>query len=144
MEKENKVITEEELVDALETFNEEASSTIQDADKFERFVQRLENKLKLIPGIGKFLSDIACMVSLVRSYIRKEYTDIPLGTIISIVSALLYIVSPVDLIPDVIPGIGYLDDMALLVLVLKFIHSDVEEYKKWRIDNNMQIVDEIL
>ncbi|NLE26127.1 MAG: DUF1232 domain-containing protein [Clostridiaceae bacterium] len=143
MEKENKVITEKELANALETFSEEASLTIQDEDKFERFVQRLENKLKLIPGIGKFLSDIACMVSLVRSYIKKEYTDIPMGTIISIVSVLLYIVSPIDLVPDVIPGIGYLDDIAILALSLKLIHSDVEEYKKWRVDNKKQIIDEI-
>ena len=144
MGKANQVFAEEKLEKALETYSEEAKSTIEDENKFERFVQRLENKLELIPGIGKYLSDIACMVSLVRSYIKKEYTDIPLGTIISIVSTLLYIISPIDLIPDAIPGVGYLDDITLLILVSKkLIHSDVEEYKKWRVDSNKQIIDEI-
>jgi len=137
------VINEEKLKQALEANNEEAKSTINDEDKFERLVQRLENKLKLIPGIGKYVSDIACMVSLVRNYIKKEYTDIPLGTIISIVSTLIYILSPVDLIPDTIPVIGHIDDIALLLLVLKLIHSDVEEYKKWRVEKGKQIIEEI-
>lgn len=143
MEKENKVFAEEPLIKALETNKEEATSTINDEDKFERLVQRLENKLKLIPHIGEYISDIACMVSLVRSYIKREYTDVPIGTIISIVSTLIYIVSPIDLIPDPIPGIGYIDDIILFGWVIKSIHSDVEEYKKWRIDNGKQIIEEI-
>lgn len=143
MKIENKVFTEEKLKTVLESNSEESKSTINDEDEFERLIQRLEIKLKLIPGIGQYLSDIACMVSLVRSYIKKEYTDIPIGTIISIVSTLIYILSPVDLIPDGIPGVGYLDDLILLSWVLKLIHSDIEEYKKWRIENNKQIVEEI-
>ena len=136
MEIKNEARTEEKLNKALAPYKEEAESIIEDEDRFERIIQRLEKKLKLIPEIGESLSDIACMVSLVRSYIRKEYTDIPLGTIIGIVALVLYVVSPIDLIPDFIPGAGLLDDAALLALELKQIHSDVEEYKKWRIDNN--------
>ena len=83
------------------------------------------------------------MVSLVRSYIKKGYTDIPIGTIISIISTLIYIISPIDLIPDYIPVVGYIDDIAILSWVLKSINSDVEEYKKWRTDNDKQIIDEI-
>lgn len=131
--------TEEDFETKLGDYKEEAKSMIEDEDKFERFVQRLENKLKLIPAIGKYLSDITCLVSLVRSNIKKEYTDVPLGTILTIVAALIYIITPFDLIPDFIPGVGYLDDMALLVYVLKSIHDDVEEYKKWRVENNKQI-----
>jgi len=143
MDKESEVFTEEKLEKVLGTYSEEAKSTIEDEDKFERFVQRLENKLKQIPHIGEYLSDIACMVSLVRKYIKKEYTDIPLGTIISIVATLIYIVSPVDFIPDAIPLVGYFDDIFLLGWVLKLIHSDIEEYKKWRVANGMQIIEEI-
>lgn len=143
MKKTDNEFNDDKLKQVLETNNEEAQATIKDEDKFERLVQRLEKKLKLIPGIGKYLSDIACMVSLVRCYIKKDYTDIPMGTIISIVSTLIYIISPIDLVPDAIPGAGYLDDIALLILVLKLIHSDVEEYKKWRVDNNKNIIDEM-
>ena len=82
------------------------------------------------------------MVSLVRSYIKKEYTDIPLGVIISIVSTLIYIVSPFDLLHDAIPVIGYVDDLILLGFVLKMIHSDVDEYRKWRVKNGKELIEE--
>ncbi len=95
----------------------------------------------MIPYIGEYASDIASLVSLVRSYIKKEYTEIPLGMIISIVSTFIYIVSPLDLIPDAIPIIGHVDDLFLLGFVLKLIRSDIIDYKKWRVRISKQIID---
>lgn len=72
------------------------------------------------------------MILLVRNYIKKEYTEIPLGSIIAIISALIYVISPADLIPDNIPGIGYLDDAAVVAVCWNLVESDVREYQKWR------------
>ncbi|WP_365728210.1 YkvA family protein [Ruminococcus sp.] len=106
----------------------------------ERFLQRLEKKLKSIPVLGEKLSYIPAMVSLLKSYIEKEYTDLPLGTIIAITSALLYFVSPIDLVPDSIPVIGYFDDAAVVAACWKLVESDVKEYLKWREDNNKVVI----
>ncbi len=60
---------------------------------------------------------------------KKEYTEVPLGTILGIVSALIYILSPIDLIPDRIPGAGHLDDAAVLLICLKAgAEDDIKEY----------------
>lgn len=64
------------------------------------------------------IDDIISMYQLVESYVKREYTDIPLTSIISILAALIYVISPIDLIPDFIPGIGYFDDAAVVTLVL--------------------------
>ena len=80
------------------------------------------------------------MTSLVKSYINKEYTDIPIGSIIAIISALIYFVSPIDIIPDSIPIIGYFDDAAVVAACWKLVDSDIEEYEKWREKNN-KIID---
>lgn len=138
-----KLFTDETLSNALKSNQNEAETLIHDEDKFERFVQRLEQKLKLTPVIGDYISDIACLVSLVRSYIKKDYTDVPIGTIISATSTLIYIVSPVDLIPDTIPVVGIADDILLLKWVLSSIKSDTEEYKKWRVENGKQLIEEL-
>ncbi|WP_317336630.1 DUF1232 domain-containing protein [uncultured Ruminococcus sp.] len=106
----------------------------------ERLLQRLEKKLKSIPVLGEKLSYIPAMVSLIKSYIEKEYTDLPLGTIIAITSALLYFVSPIDLVPDSIPVIGYFDDAAVVAACWKLVESDVKEYLKWREDNNKVVI----
>ena len=76
------------------------------------------------------------MISLIRNYVKKEYTEIPLGTIIAILSALIYIISPIDFVPDAIPGAGYIDDALVIGACLKLVSSDVDDYEKWRKENN--------
>ena len=128
-------LTEEKAQEALTEGYEEAKRILEEQDKTERFLQRLELKLKVIPVAGQKLSEIPVMASLVRSYFKKEYTDIPIGSIIAIISALTYFVSPIDIIPDSIPVLGHIDDAAIVVACWKLVESDIKDYKKWRSDN---------
>ncbi|MFV0497149.1 MAG: YkvA family protein [Candidatus Fimivivens sp.] len=143
MHKATNFLNEESLTKAVESHSCEAHESIQSEDKFERLVQRLEKILKTIPAIGKYASDLACMVSLVRSYMKKEYPDIPISAIVLIVSSIIYIVSSIDLIPDFIPAMGWIDDIAVIVWSLKTLHTEIEDYKTWRKENGQQIIDEI-
>jgi len=131
--------TEQQAADGLEQGYEEAGELLKDQDKIERFLQRLERKLNSIPLVGDKLSYAPVMASLLRCYVKKEYTDIPLGSIIAITSALLYFVSPIDIIPDSVPVIGYLDDAAVLVACWRLVGSDVEEYINWRKKSGLEI-----
>lgn len=131
-----KEYNEEEAKKELEKGFDAAKTILENEDKTERFLQRLEKKLKMIPAAGSVLSMIPILISLVRSYTKKEYKDVPIGTIVAIVSALLYWLSPVDAIPDIVPGLGYLDDAAVIAACLKLVKSDVDEYQKWREENN--------
>ncbi len=116
----------------------EATELVQNVDKIERLLERIEHKLTLIPIVGTRLSDVPVLVSLVRAYAKKQYTDIPVGSIIAIVAALLYLVNHFDLIPDSVPGVGYLDDAALIgFVVTTLVHDDVEEYREWRKENGL-------
>ena len=116
----------------LDANKDKAKNLLKDKDKMERFLNRLERKLSKIPLAGKYLKDVPMLISLVRSYINKEYTYVPIGSIIAVVSALIYLFSPIDLIPDYIPGIGYLDDAAVIGICYKLVHDDVEEYRTWK------------
>ena len=127
---------ENKAKEQLKNCYENAQKLLQDKDKIEKFLQKLEKKLKVIPIAGDTLAIVPIMVSLVKNYVKKEYTDIPLGSIIALISALAYWLSPIDIVPDVIPGIGQLDDAAVIAACLKLIGSDVEDYQKWRKDNN--------
>ena len=117
---------------ALELGYGKAEEIIKDQDKLERLLDRLEVKLKEIPIAGEKLSYIPVLVQLVRSYTKKEFTDIPIGSLIAIVSALVYFLSPIDLIPDSIPVLGYSDDAAVVGVCWKLVESDVKEYQEWR------------
>ena len=114
-----------------------AEQLLEEPDKLEKLLQKLEKKMKKIPVVGESFSLVPAMISLVRSYIKKEYTEIPMGSIIGIISALIYILSPVDLIPDAVPGAGFLDDASILLICLKAgDKDDIEEYQKWREEHN--------
>jgi len=64
-------------------------------------------------------------------------TEVPIGSIMAIISTLTYFVSPVDLIPDTIPGLGYVDDTAIIATCLALVNSDIAEYKIRRDHNNI-------
>ena len=123
---------EDEAKEVLEDGYGEAQKMIEDVDRTEQFLNDLEEKMKIIPSIGKKLSMIPVMISLVRDFIHKKYTRIPAGSIIAIVSALIYVFNPLDIVPDVIPGAGYIDDIAVIAICLKLIDSDIKDYKEWK------------
>lgn len=134
-----KTINEEQAQKALEAGYPAAEKLLGDQDALERFLQRLERKLRSIPVAGDTLASIPVLASLIKSYVKKEYTDIPIGSILAIISALIYFVSPLDLIPDFIPGLGHVDDALVISVCLKLVESDVQEYIKWRKANGKEI-----
>ena len=114
----------------------EAEKILNDEDKLEKFLQQLEKKLKVIPKVGDKLAYIPVFASLLKSYVSGEYKNIPLGSVLAVLSALIYFVSPIDVIPDVIPGIGYVDDALVALVCYKLVESDIREFQEWRVKNN--------
>ncbi|MDO4765602.1 MAG: DUF1232 domain-containing protein [Eubacteriales bacterium] len=123
----------------LEKTKLEAEVILKDKDKLEDFLQQLEKKLKAFPAIGDKLAMVPVFVSLLRSYAKKEYTNIPVASIISIIGALIYYLSPIDIIPDFLPGVGLADDAAVVTVCLSFVKSDVDDYIQWREKNGKVI-----
>ena len=85
--------------------------------------------------LEKFAQDIKILFSLIKDYANGTYREIPWTTIAGIIGALLYVFSPIDLIPDFIPVLGLTDDAAVVALSLKGISKDLEKYCKWKNSN---------
>lgn len=117
---------------AFENMKEKAREMLKDDGELEAFLVKLEKKMAEVPVVGEGLKHIPALASLLRSYAAKEYDLAPFGTITAIAAALIYWVSPIDIIPDVIPGVGYVDDAVVVVLCWKLVESDVEAYEEWR------------
>lgn len=74
---------------------------------------------------------------------------VPFLTKLILPLALLYVVSPIDFVPDFIPGLGQLDDLSIVVLALTAFlklapHPIVEEWRNaiMGIDPNTVIIDQ--
>lgn len=127
-----KDITPEKLMDALKANMDKAQDYLDDDVKMEKLFRDFEDKLKLVPKIGDKLADIAIMASMVRAYAKKQYTEVSVATILLAIAAVIYVVTPIDLIPDAIPVVGFLDDAGAVVLVLSMIDSDLQKYVEWQ------------
>ena len=130
--KTKKEYSERKLIKALKNNMEKAKNYLNDDEKMEKLFRDFEEKLALIPKVGTRASDIAVMCSMIRAYIKKQYTEVQVSTILLAVAALIYVVNPMDLIPDYVPGVGLIDDAAAIGLVLQMIHMDLNKYKKWQ------------
>ncbi len=85
--------------------------------------------------LGKFVDDFKLLIAVVKDYRRGKYRKIPFWTIAAIVGALLYVLNPLDLIPDFLPLVGQIDDAAVVAACLLMIRQDLHKYKKWKIEN---------
>jgi uncharacterized membrane protein YkvA (DUF1232 family) len=89
-------------------------------------------KVKSSSFLSKQLAKVELLIMMLKDFWNGEYTEVPWGIIASIVAVLLYILSPIDLIPDFIPVIGYTVDVAFLLLVWAGLSHEVEKYCKWK------------
>ena len=83
-------------------------------------------------ALMKMWEDIKLMISLITDYVKGKYTEVPWNAIASIVGAIVYFVSPVDVLPDFIPAVGYLDDAMVIKLALDFANEDLIKYSQWK------------
>jgi len=81
---------------------------------------------------ARFARQIRLAWECTRDWRLGLYARIPWKTVSSLAAALAYFVLPLDVIPDWIPGAGFLDDAALLGFVLKSAEADLRHYCTWR------------
>ncbi len=71
------------------------------------------------------------LVRLVRHYVSGEYRQIQTSTIVSGLGVLLYVISPIDLVPDFIPALGFLDDLSLISWFIGKFHVEITHFQEW-------------
>jgi len=85
--------------------------------------------------LARLFQDLKFLFPLIRDYWKGTYRDISAKSIVIFIVALAYIISPIDLIPDYILGLGQIDDAAILGLSLYFLEKDLMKYKEWKDKN---------
>lgn len=117
-----------------------AEEYARDPEKAKKLVDEAMKKAKgkNKGPLGEVWRYLTALIRLTRAYFNKRYTDVPWQTIVLAIAAIIYFVSPIDLIPDFIVGAGYLDDAAVISFVVASIKADLDNFLDWEDDQKMQ------
>lgn len=91
--------------------------------------RRILDKVLTNASLAPYLEQVKTLFQLVQDYARGNYREIPWWSIGAVITALGYILMPLDSIPDFIPVAGYLDDAVVLKLCLDMIARDLQQYR---------------
>lgn len=130
-----KIVNLEKAKEVIDNGMEKASDLLQNPESVEKLVEKVQTKIKDVPILENTLNNATTMVSMVKSYINKEYTDVSPKVITTLVSSFLYVVTKKDIIPDDIPILGIIDDIAVLGVALKFVEPELKAYASWRLEH---------
>ena len=125
----------EKAKEALAGFTEQAEQLIKDPGKLEELLRQFEAKIKELPVAGDALSRVPLMISMIRSYITREYTAVSSKVIVTLIAAIIYLLKGKDLIPDDIPVVGYADDLAVFAAAFLIDEPELSAYAQWRAEN---------
>ena len=68
------------------------------------------------------------ILDFIEDFRTGEYRQVPWRTLVIATAAVLYTVSPADVIPDALIGIGALDDLAVIAVATRLIRKDLRAY----------------
>ena len=129
----------EKAKEAIAGFTAQAEELLKNPPKLEAMLQQLEEKIKEVPVAGDALSRVPLMVSMIRSYITREYTEVSPKVIVTLVAAIIYLLKGKDLIPDNIPIVGYADDLAVFAAAFLIDEQELSAYSQWREEQTVNV-----
>ena len=117
-----------------EEFVKEGAKKMSDKD-VEKVVDKSEEikkKFTVYGPLKRFIDDAKLLIAMVKDYWRRSYRQVPLGVIGAAVFTLIYVFNPFDLVPDVLPILGQLDDASVVAACLMLVERDLHKYAKWK------------
>jgi uncharacterized membrane protein YkvA (DUF1232 family) len=106
--------------------------TSQDIDKVADRSEEIKDQFRSRGPLKRFIEDGKVLTALIRDWRAGRYRQALYGTIAAVAFALLYVFNPFDLLPDVLPFIGALDDATVVGALLMLVERDLKKYRTWK------------
>ena len=127
------LLTKTRLRRTFAAYRTRARSMLRDPPALEALATEARTQVINSPSsrIRELGDQIKRLGRLVRAYANGSYREISVGNIAMVVGAILYFVTPLDLIPDAIPGVGLIDDATVFAFVLARLDSELAQFAAW-------------
>ena len=115
-----------------------AMRVINEQSQVKELLWQVSQKLQKINGSNKQINELMDLIQLFLRMIKKslagEYSAFSHKTLLSFVFGLLYFVTPMDVVPDFIPLLGFSDDLSIVYFIIKNFKLDIEAFKVWELN----------
>jgi uncharacterized membrane protein YkvA (DUF1232 family) len=106
--------------------------TAKDIDTVVEKSEDIKEKFSARGPLKRFIVDARLLTALVKDWRTGKYRQALYGTIAAVVFALLYVFNPFDLVPDILPFVGAVDDATVIGACLMLIERDLNKYRTWK------------
>ena len=106
--------------------------TDKDVDKVVEKSEEIREKFVSRGPLKRFIEDGKLLIALIKDWRASRYRQIPFGILAAAVFALLYVFNPFDLVPDVLPFVGAVDDATVIGACLLMMEQDLNKFRKWK------------
>ena len=98
-------------------------------------VNSIEDKKRITTEVKE---KIFVLGRLLRAFATGRYKALPWKASVSIIAATIYFINPADIIPDIIPFTGLVDDFGILVWTYNSLESELVRFIEWEKVNSFQ------
>ena len=122
------------MANVFEKIWEKSGDTLNSNEKLKQLIQDVSKK---VGGSSEgeyegLFAKVKLLLEMLRAHLKGTYKSFSGNTILLFVFGLVYFLTPVDLIPDFLPALGFVDDLSLLYWVFKNVNKDIEDYLDWK------------
>lgn len=72
------------------------------------------------------------MLEALDDFKAGAYREIPWSSVVVMAGALLYTLNPADVVPDIVPFLGTLDDITLVAVAVRLVQKDLRRYCEYK------------
>ena len=107
--------------------------TDKDIENVADHAEEIRQQFNARGPLKRFIEDGRMLTSLVKDWRTGNYRRALKWTIAAAAFALIYVFNPFDIVPDVIPFFGAVDDASIVAACLILIERDLHTYREWKI-----------
>lgn len=103
--------------------------------KLEELLENIIKQIESNEELKEIIGELKLFVSMLKDHFEGRYKGLEKENIYLIIGAFIYILSPIDLLPDFL-FFGYLDDILIIMYLMKKMSKEIEKYRVWKEDED--------
>lgn len=111
-----------------------ASEVADDPERAETLLAQTAARLRTTAAsrrLAGVMDELEAALRMARLRLRGEYGAPGIERLVLLFAALLYVVNPMDVVPDAIPAAGLMDDATVVTWMLVTLREELQRFRLW-------------